>query len=464
MKKEHFFQIPMLFLVCLPASSWGQGQGGEIADLTAVYNHALREDTMLAASRFNTAGRKTLLPRSRARLLPQVSFSGSNTWLHRGVNYDRPSMFIGGMAESENYEQRSWQFRLDQPLVNLSAAHSLNSAKAEATQADVDLKKAEQEMVMRTVRSYLDILRARDALDNVMAEEAALKRQLDQVKQRFDLGVLPVTDMLEAQAAYDDVVARRIQADGDQVYSATALKVITNYDFAGIGRLVADFPVQNPTPGDVSYWIDLALEDNPDIKSLQFAVKARQHSLNAVRSEWLPVLSAAGQYSESASGGTAAVFQGNEAQDRSITLSVTVPLIRSGGISSRIKEATMQYKETNQRLIGQRRLVESQVRNMYQQVRTAVDRVAVRQALIKSASSALEAVTTGYELGTRTILDVLQAQRRLNQSHFNYAVARYDYILRSLDLRRLVGLISDGDIRMLNEFITTEGEANIVRF
>lgn len=462
------FALPLVLgFLPLQAQAQNASQNVEevsIGNLGDVYARALQEDAILAASQFNTAARKTLVSQSRSRLLPQLSFSYSGSRVRRDTNYEEASIFVQGLSTSEGFVQSNWQVRLDQPIINLSASLNLSSAKAIARQADVDLKKAEQDMVMRTVQSYLDILRARDGLENVLAEEAAFKRQLDEARQKFELGLLPVTDVLEAQAAHDDTVARRIQADGNQIYFVTALKVITNHTFAGIGRLAGDFPIQSPEPEDVSYWIERALEYNLDIQSLKFAVQASRRKMQAVEAERLPTVDAMGRYAQSEVGGTAARFQGSDTEDKVVMLTVSLPLFRSGGLSARIREATLQREENKQRLIGQRRLVESQVRNMYQQVLSAVSRVLARKSSTNSAASALEAVTASYNAGTRTILDVLQAQKNLHQSRFSYEIARYDYILSGLGLRELVGLLSDGDIRALNEFITTKEEANIVRF
>ena len=441
----------------LPSSVFQKSSSHAPSDLLEVYEIALRRDARLAAEIARSRARRTVLPQAASQLLPRLSASGNYSRQWSDATFNQPSLFgtptMPITETSDRFNQYGWQITAEQTLIDFSAWHTHGSARAIAKQADVDIEQAGQELVSRTVRAYLDVLRARNALEFTAIEEETFKRQLNRAQKTYAAGVAALTDVLEAQAAYDDAVVRRVSAEGNQVNFITTLNTLTAYQFRAIGRVSEDFPIENIEPLDLDYWIGLAQVRNLEIRSLDFAFQASQSSVEARRAEFLPKLRLSGQYGRNYLGGRAAIFQGDEQLNRSVQLSLTVPIFQAGALSSRAKEAVYQREEAWHRLSQKRREVESEVRNAHQQVLTSVLRIHARVISIRSATKSLEAVQTGHKVGTRTILDVLQAEQLLRQSEFDYEVARYDYVLGVLSLRGLVGLLGGADIQALNRFI-----------
>lgn len=440
----------------LPASVFHAVESDEPSDLLSVYKIALQRDARLAAAYATNGARRALTPQVSSRLLPQINASGSISKQYSDATFNQPIALVGGepvSSTSDRFTQYNWQISGRQSIIDISAWYSLGSAKALASQADVDLEQAKQGLISRTVSAYLDVLRASNSLEFMHAEAVTFEQQLHLVQKQFNAGVAPVTDLLEAQAAFDDVVVRRIGVQGDQVNFITLLNTLTGYQFKAIGRVSDDFPIEDPKPLDLNYWIGLALERNLEIKSLEFALKSSNRNMKSLQAEFLPKVELSGEYGETFLGGRAALFQGDEQLRRSVRLSVTVPLFRSGALYGRAKEAFYRREEVRHLLTEKRRQVESQARNTHQRILTSILRIKAREASIRSAAKSLEAVRRGYEAGTRTVLDVLQAERLLSQSEFDYEVSRYDYVFNMVNLRQLTGLLSIGDIRSLNSFI-----------
>lgn len=455
----------IMFLLCglLP----GMACAAEVADLASVYRAATEQDARLAGSRANVAARRTLVPQALAGLLPSISVdaSGSKTWSDTkyksgqigAVTGQMPGTGItpsGPITLSQNYNRSNWQATARQPIINFGAWFGLNGARALAKQASHDLESAKQDLIVRTVQSYMSILRARDLFDSIQAEEAAFKRQLEQAQQRFDLGLVAVTDVLEVRAAYDNVVVRRIQAAADQFIFFEALNTTTNQNFKAIGRLSADLPIEKPEGGDMEHWVQQALQKNWMIKSLEFALKASRQEVKKRRAQQhLPTVEATAQYSRNELGGIAASFQGDQTTTRSVQLRASLPIFQGGGLSAQTKQAKFQQEEARHKLLEQHRAVDRDIRSLYQSVSTNVYRVKARLKAIESARSALKAVRAGYEAGTRTIIDVLQAERNAHQSQFDYASARYDYVMTMFRLKQTAGILSGQDVVDFNRFI-----------
>ncbi len=427
-------------------------------DVADAYRDALENDPVLGAAEAGYEARKELIPQARANLLPKMSFSASTSWNERSFpvpprldfNPDSPTFGTIAPVADQNYNERQWSARLEQPIVNLSRWFDWRSAKSSVEGAEFNLANARQALVVRVVEAYLNVLRAQDRLDATLAREAAVNRQLEQVQQRFDVGLVAITDVLEAQAGSDNAVVDRIQADGDRYIFFETLQALIGESFDSVDRISENLPVIDPEPQNEAHWVQTALDTNHNIAAAHAQLEAANRAIAARRSGHLPTVDGSITRSHYYTGG--ASFLANKINTTTYALSVNLPIYQGGFTNSRTKEARAMAEQAREELLNQQLTVSRDTRNLFQMVATDVVRVGARMKAIASSESALEATETGYEVGTRNIVDVLQAQQRLFASQFDYADSRYNYVIDLMRLKQAAGILNDEDLMELNRF------------
>ena len=423
-------------------------------NLWDVYEAAKGDDPVLGAARAGFAATEQTVPQARSALLPSLGVSANTTWTERefpGALAPNPVTGLLEPVPDQNFNDHGWNAQLRQPLLDMSAWHSLSSAKANVRAAGHNLAATEQELIVRVVQAYLNVLRAQDRLDTTMAEEAAVKRQLEQVQQRFDVGLVAITDVLESQAAYDSAVVRRIQADGDHDIFFETLATLSGQSYDELDRLSERLPIVDPNPKNEQEWVETALSQNLGIKNALEQLAAARKNVRARRSGHLPTIDATVTQVHSVTG-SANFFNADTTDQTVYGLELSLPLYSGGFTRARTREAKAQANQAQQLLLNQQRTVTRDTRNLYQAVATDVVRVRARLKAIASSQSALDATETGYEVGTRNIVDVLQAQQRLFSSQFDYADSRYNYVIDLMLLKQVAGALIEDDLRELNTF------------
>ena len=425
----------------------GPFEAARATDLSDVLRDAMTNDPKIGAARAGFLARNEIVAQSRSALLPQISAGGSNQDIRR---QSLRASFPGQDLESF-FNQTQWQAEFRQPLLAAADYFSLRSAQAQRDAARNDLNASEQELLLRVSTAYFDVLRAQDQLDSATAEETAVKRQLEQVQQRFEVGLVAITDVLESQAVYDNAVVRRIQADGDHDIVFENLRTLTGKSYQSLERLALALPIVYPEPRNEEVWVEQAMGGSYKIRSAQDTLLASQRDVRARKSAHLPTIDAVANYSEFRTGSSSSF---GDSDSRTYSLEARVPIFQGGLVSSRVREGEYRAEQASQQLEDQRRTVARDTRNLYLQVITDVVRVRAGEKSIQSSKAALEATQTGYEVGTRNIVDVLQAQQRLYQAQFTYADSRYAYVTDLLRLKQSVGSLQPQDIDELNTFLT----------
>lgn len=434
-------------------------------NLMDVYEAARDNDPVTSAARAGFDATRQAVPQARSALLPSLNAGANTSWTERqfpgsSLSTNPADPLFGVSAPDQEFNDHGWNAQLSQPVLNMSAWHTLGSAKAQVTAAEYDLAETEQQLIVRVVQAYLNVLRAQDLLDTTAAEEAAVKRQLEQVQQRFDVGLVAITDVLESQAAYDSAVVRRIQADGDHDIFFETLGTLSGESYLALDRLSEKLPIVDPDPRDQEAWVSTALTRNLGIRTAQKQLTAARRNVRARRSDHYPTIDATVTQVHSVTGSPN--FFGADVTDQTIYgLQFNLPLYNGGVIRSRAKEARALERQAQELLLNAQRTVTRDTRNLYQAVATDVVRVRARLKAIKSSQSALDATETGYEVGTRNIVDVLQAQQRLFSSQFDYADSRYNYVVDLMLLKQVAGALAQPDLEELNTF--TDSSDQVVR-
>ncbi len=421
-------------------------------DLLSAYQAAVANNADLAAAEANLAAQQEGVPQARAALLPNLNASAN-------TNSTRTSIDSPSMASTRSGS--SIQAKLSQPLFNAAAWFQLEAAKSSNEQAVTEFSAISQDLILQSAQTYYDILRAQDLLAASKAEEAAFKRQLDQSTERFDVGLSDKTDVLEAQASYDTAKANRLLAERQVDDAFQALITLTNQDYSAIEGLMHSLPILPPAPLDAQAWVDTATQQNLRLQASNYAVDAAEETLKQRKSGHAPTLNAVASYSTGDNDSLGFVnnsaipttYSGN-ADQSIIGLELNVPLYSGGLTSSQVRQAYQQLQQSEQLRESQRRNVVQNTRNLYRAVTTDVEQVQARKQSIISNQSALEATEIGYEVGTRDIVDVLNAQRQLYSSVRVYNNARYDYIINNLRLKQAAGTLSPTDLESLDAFLT----------
>jgi outer membrane protein len=418
-------------------------------DLLAVYHQAIQNDAQLQAAAAARDAARELKPQALSFVLPNIQ-GGAQTAMNT-LRTDSASTFTpsGRARFNSNY----WQVQAVQPLFNWQLIAGLGQADALVRQAENQYSFAQQELMLRTADRYFGVLSANDNLQFAQAEKAAIGRQLDQAKQRFEVGLIAITDIHEAQARYDLTVAQEIEARNQVANAMEALREVTGTGYEALTPLAADrLPLAPPAQADVEAWVKQGLELNPLVAAAGEAATAARKEIERQRAGHYPTLDATATYMDSSFNGSRQ-GSGYDGEDTVYGLQMKLPLFLGGRTSSLVRQAQQQFREAQQRLEQQRRATSRGTRDAFLGVDAAISRVkALSQALV-SNQSALEATELGYRVGTRTSVDVLDAERELFRAKRNLATARYDYVLNVLRLEQASGQLAEDDLARVNGWL-----------
>ena len=419
------------------------------ADLLEVYRLAEQNDP--AYLRQTATYRATLEARSQAisGLLPAV---GLRAETHR-VEQDISSASRFSRSGEFDYNRHGYTLSLTQPVFRRDRLVALDQADSAISQAEAELAGAEQNLIMRIAARYFDVLASLDNLAFARAEVKSLSRQLQQANQRFEVGLSAITDVREAEAGHDLAVSRELQASNAVDNAREAVRELSGDDIMAFAGLGANMPLVKPDPETIESWTQLSLTQN-------FAVVAAGHAADRARKEikrqaagHYPTLDLVASKNYNSSGGQ---FGANKTHTASIGLRLDIPLYSGGRVSSQTRAAHENYNAAIYALERARRAAERLTREAYLGVISGISQVrALNQAVI-SSETALAATEAGFEVGTRTAVEVVASQRATSEAKRNYSRARYAYLLDTLRLKQAAGTLSPADLTIINTWLTKE--------
>ncbi len=414
--------------------------------LMDVYNLAAGNDPTIQRATANHAAALEALPQSRANFLPSIDIKASRTESNQNIT---KSAFGAGFLGSSNFGTTSYSLNLKLPLYRRNNYVARRLAGHSVTRADAEYETAQQDLQLRVAEAYFDILARRDDLAFARAEKLAIKRQLEQTQQRFDVGLVAITDVHESQARYDLTLAEEILAGNQLDNRIEALRALTGTYHDELNKLNDEITLVRPDPEDIEQWTRTALEQNPALLAAQATLAESQENVAQQRSGHYPTLDLEASSAYNDSGGSRA----STSDTNIIGLSFTLPIYAGGRTSSQTRQALHLLDASRQTLEEQRRKTQRQVRNAYLGVLSGISRVqALKQALV-SNQSALRAAEAGYDVGTRTTVDVLLARRNLFSAQRDYAQSRYDYILNTLRLKQASGSLTANSLQAISNWL-----------
>ena len=423
--------LSTLILLCVT----GQTQA---ADLLDIYQQATQNDPLVREAKAVRDSAFEKINESRAPLLPQVNLGADANYIKNSASSDVSTVGANLGLGQALYRKSAW--------VNLDITEKL------ATQAEVTYKQAQQDLILRASQAYFDVLNAEEALSFVQANKEALSRQLEQTKQRFEVGLSAMTDVHEAQAQYDQALAEEITAENNVNNSKERLRELTNMGYADLDKLnTASFsPEKLAINADA--WLEIALEQNLELHKQRIAKDVANEQIGLAQAGHAPTLDlnagVGSQYNDYADSTVSA--QSGTNNQALVGLSFNLPIYSGGATDSQVKQAQFNYVASSEQLERSFRAVKSTVYSTYNDVGASAGSVRAFEQFVISAQSALDATEAGYEVGTRTIVDVLIATRQLYSAKQNLASARYNYIINQLKLRQAAGNLTEQDLAAIN--------------
>ncbi len=432
------------------------------ASLLEIYQQALQGDPQIHEAEARRLAALEAKPQARGVLLPQIGFGGSYTSSERSgpdlVANPDPNLPPVPVTSTTDNDILQWGFTLRQSLFRWDQIVNLKRADKTITRAEAVREAAQQDLIVRVAQRYFDVLAAEDRLTSINANREAIARQLEQAKQRFDVGLIAITDVQESQAAYDQSVANEIGAKRTLATAREFLREITGQYVAELHAPADDFPLLNPEPNNETNWVDLSLKQNLNLVASRLDERLARDEISFRRNGYYPTLDLVvrnGETDTNSEYTAPGISQTDDFKNdsNSVALEFSVPLFAGGSNNSRVKEAIYLHRASREQLQRVTRETERQARDAYLGVLSEISRVQALEQAVASSRTALQATQAGYEVGTRTIVEVLNSQFSLYDAITNFYQSRYDYIMNALRLKQAAGTLQVQDLEQIDQWL-----------
>ena len=433
--------VPVAFAAGIAANT------AAATDLMSIYEQARESDPVFQQAIADRQAVEQSLPQARAALRPEVNLDTTASFIDAQSD-------LSGTEVSDDYRQLSYGVTLTQPIYRYATASAVDQADARVAQARARYAAAEQALALRVAERYFAVLDARAGLEAARASLEAINRQLEQAEQRFAVGVIPRTDVEEARAQADLAEAERLQAEDRLENQRESLRELIGRSPAALAAVREGIRLEPPKPADPGTWRERARTGNSELAAARFAAEAAMSNIEVQRGDRRPTVD------------LVAGFDGIEQYDRlgsdrdsdelSASLQLNLPLYQGGGTSAAIRQAQFRYTEAREALEEIRRRVSSDAANAYRGVLTALRRVDALDQARTSTQAALDATRAGFEVGTRTIVDVLDAERERFNAERDFQQARHAYLLNTLELKAAAGALALADLEQIDALLTDE--------
>lgn len=434
--------LSTLILLCAAGPSQAE-------DLLDIYQQATQNDPQVREAKAKRDEAFEKINESRAPLLPQINLGADALYNQTDKNSSKTSSTQAKLGLSQVlYRKSNW--------VNLDITEKY------ATQTDVVYKEEQQGLIIRATDAYFDVLDAQDTLSFVQANKEAVARQLEQTKQRFEVGLSAMTDVHEAQAEFDQVVAEEIRAKNSVANAKEALRELTKLHYESLSPLDTDSFSPEPSVLSADAWLDIALDQNLELHRQRISKDIANEQITLAQAGHHPTLDlTAGVESNYTKYRGNAVSQQGPSQDGTVNegtvgLSFNLPIFSGGATNSQVKQAQYNYVAASEQLERSFRSVQSKIYSDFNNVGASASEIRALEQFVISAQSSLDATEAGYEVGTRTIVDVLDATKMLYNAKKNLSSARYAYILSQLQLKQAAGNLTEQDLISINNGLSRQ--------
>jgi outer membrane protein len=437
------------------------------ANLLEVYRLSIDNDpTYLAAEATSRSGQESI-SQARSVLLPQVN-ANYNISDSENVSQAGQQIFGGtafpSSASTTNSNSDSWSISVNQEIYHHDSWIGLSQAQKQAEQSQLSFEAEKQSLIVRVAEAYFNVLAAEDGLVFALAEKESLSKELEQTKQRFEVGLIAITDVHETQARFDQSLANEIIAQNLLDNMFESLRLITGSYQQNLSKLKAVIPLTTPQPENISDWTKVAERSNINLLSNQLSVDIARQEIKRQTSGHYPSVDLTGSYSDNSSDGNSigtdpltglprnSSFT-NGSTNQSVSIQVRIPIYSGGRTNSAVRRAQADFDKTSQDLVRIHRQIIRDTRSAYLGLIADISSVKAFTQVLISTESALEATKAGFDVGTRTMVDVLLSTTTLYNSKRNLARKRYDYVLNVLRLKQAAGILTEDDLRKVNNWL-----------
>lgn len=439
-------------------------------DLLQTYELARAGDPQFSAAEANRLVIKEGAVQARAAMLPQLD--GSASYSRNRSDSDGSQVFAGlpqpPSDSSSESTSRSIGVNLSQMVFDRANFTRLKSQNALSKASDYQLESASDNLITRTSAAYFNVLIQLETLAAAEAAETALQKQFDFASKRLEVGLAPITDVHEARAQYDSARANTIVVRNAVADAYQALAEITGQSVHNLQGLPKDFQPQLPVSEGADTWVQTAFDSNPALQAKQFQVQSAKAAVGTARAGHWPTLYLGGRYGDNNNNGDSTnnlnnqiVAFDNNSKSRSLTLTLSVPIFSGGAVQSQVRQAIARRDIASDELEQQKRALERNTRDAYRTLVAGVSEVEARRLALVSAQAAYDASQVGFEVGTRTVIDVLLNQQTLFDAQRAYALARYNYLQNRLLLEQAAGTLDIDDVQDINRLLTVDADAQV---
>jgi outer membrane protein len=411
------------------------------ADLLAVYHDAQVSDPVYQSARAQYAATLETLPQARAGYLPLVAGSAS---IFR--NYVDPQI-----AQDVSYTTHVYAVTLSQPIFRLQNWIAIDQAKQQVLQAEAVLAGAQQDLMLRVAQAYFDVLLAQDNVALSETQSVAISEQLAQAKRNFEVGTATIVDTLDAQARYDQTVAKAISDKNDLEVKRRALQALIGVLPEALTPLREPLQLGEPKPNDIEAWVKSSQDSSYAIANARANLEIFRKEVDRQRAAHLPTLDLSGSFSRATNPSSSIPgVIGATANTSAIGLTLSIPLYSGGIIQSRVRQALANRDRAVQDLENAQRTIAQSVRTNFLNVTSGISQVRALEQALASTQSQLDSTILGRDVGVRTSVDVLNAQQAVFQTRRDLQQARYNFLLSNLRLKAATGTITESDIEEVN--------------
>jgi outer membrane protein len=439
------------------------------ANLLDVYQRAQQSDPQIREADATRLASRENKPQALSALLPQLNASGGwskATTESKGLgiapNPNNPAdpFTYGVIPTVQHTPTKNYQVQLTQTLFRWDQWVTLRSADSQVAQAEADYLTAQQNLVLRVAQAYFNVLAAQDAVDAANAANEAFAQQFEQAQKRFEVGLIAITDVQEAKAARDQATATVIATKRILSTNHELLREITGEDYEHLAAPTADMPLTNPQPDSIDKWVSTAMEQNASLISARLAENIAKNAVSVAEAGHLPTLDLVASRGQTYQGDQTTTYPGQidsaspyDSRQTQVGLQLKFPIFSGGSVASRVRQQVYLHRAARERLEHASRDTQRSTRDNYLGVISNISRVGALKQALESQNTALQATTAGYEVGTRTAIEVLDSRRQVFTAQTNYSQSRYDYILSVIQLKLAAGTLSQNDVVEINSWL-----------
>ncbi len=425
-------------------------------DLTASYQKALSFNADYLASIANNQAGQEAVVQGQAQLLPQLSAGA-------GVN----EAYLASGSSNVSYYQPIVQAQLQQVVVDFNKFSNFSKSKFATQLSDLEFINARQQLIVQVGQAYFELLNAEDMLQSVKMTKNALNQQLEQANTAFRVGTITIADVNDAKSGYDTATAEEIQSENEVINKKNIFANITGMNPEMVQPILESIDLTYPNPDSVDEWAQMAKMGNISIKIAAKKMSMAAEDISIAKSGHLPVVSFVGSYVFQ---GTANITGTDSVATQQLVntlqtipgfplstytgvgalLQVNIPIYSGGNVSSQVRQQINLYEAARDDLLETTRQTDKNIRNAFLEVHNGVEEVKALSQALNSARIKLQSDKTGYRVGVRNSINLVNSEKNYYQTWQSYNQARYQYLIARLQLEYLAGRIDDDFLNMIN--------------